>query len=178
MRTQFPFIDPEETEEKGKRPILLGLPSLTSAADEPNGENDRLDPFPIPSATDARNGVVQTPSLPERVRTRMALTLSDECYYRPSASTPISSNAYYAQGMMTAPHIPPRAVEQSHRVGRHASLARGGRYGEGYDYESYGEYVNPSRARGSLAHMPSGDYGSRQSMSRMNREHNTYAYAY
>ncbi|KAH0826159.1 hypothetical protein J3R83DRAFT_5578 [Lanmaoa asiatica] len=168
---QFPFN--YRTEDKG----------------ESNEEGQRVDPYHVPSAFDnsllVRRGVVQTPSFPGRVRTRLALSEPEGGFYK--LSTPISSDSDSAQGSMTtprAPRRPPLAGGQSQRTptrrsGRHGSFTRGGPHGERYEYGMNDDYirdVSPSRARGSSVHRSGGGYGSHRSMRRTNGDAMMRAY--
>ncbi|KAG9313207.1 hypothetical protein JVU11DRAFT_6666 [Chiua virens] len=110
-----------------------------------------------------QHGVAQSPSYPDRVRTRLALSQPEEEFY--TFTTPTSIEAYTDQTPIDTPEAlrrPPPAGGQSlssrsHRSGRHGSLVRAGADGERYGYGTQDDYIRdagPSRARGSPLHEP------------------------
>ncbi|KAF8443189.1 hypothetical protein L210DRAFT_3644052 [Boletus edulis BED1] len=108
----------------------------------------------------------------ERVRTRLFLSQPEEPFYR---STPVSTDASYAQGSVTMPRMPPRAGGQSHRSSsrssRHGPLSRGGPSDERREYEysmnnGYMGNISSSRATGFPAQNDGHDYMRNSSHSR------------
>lgn len=141
-------------------------------AEKPSERSDRVDPYHVPSTFDdsrlVQRGVVQTPSLPQRVRTRLAMSQPEEDFY--GQSTPISSDTYSAQGSTSTPRTPRRPPPvgkqawrtPSHRPDRHGSPTGCGAYGKGYEHGVNGEYlrnVSPSHARGSPLRSGRGSHG-------------------
>ncbi|KAG9313237.1 hypothetical protein JVU11DRAFT_6699 [Chiua virens] len=117
--------------------------------------NHGVDPSTFDHSILAQQGVAQTPSYPDRVRTRLALSQPEEDYYR--FTNPVCIDVYTGQAPMKTldtPRRPPPAGGQpkmtySHRTGRHGSLVRGGyeRYDRMYGNTSRSD--SPPQARGS-----------------------------